>query len=116
MVAHIWPELKSRYSLPSTSVMVAPSARAITGSVKSLAKLRTKTCRASARSASLLLSVISSLRDDPRPAAVRILPSCAEHGRDLPPAVDPAQLDLSARHETEEARARDYSANISWSR
>jgi len=41
-VAHIWPELKSRYSRPSTSMMVAPSARAITGNVKSLAKLRMK--------------------------------------------------------------------------
>src|SRR5713226_337191 len=43
----------------------------------------------------------------------------AEHGGNLPPAVDPAQLDLPARHETEEEDQRcvfTRRRNSSWSR
>src|SRR6266849_1625778 len=52
-------------------------------------------------------------------ASCRDRPVQAEHGGNLPPAVDPAQLDLPARHEAEEEDQRcvfTRRRNSSWSR
>jgi len=42
-----------------------------------------------------------------RARGVMLLLSCAaKHGRDLPPSVEPTQLDLPARHEAEDEYKR----------